>query len=321
MIRMTILKQALIALLIITSLCIPVAAYSADAIRQYDAGRDRTESEQYTEAMAAYNNAITLEPSYFEAWDGLADALNRNGQFNDALAASNRSLGINPDYVQGWINRGQILYNIGYWYEDTAHDMAAADALYAEQLTAFEKAVALDPGNAEAWFNKGYALAGMKRYDEAIAAFDQVRTIDPSYPNLEKNREIAVLLRNKAGASAITTRSDASRRLSKTTVPNPRATASRDLSQALTAEWCSRGHRPPWCRVPCPATEIICYFCTIRDFYGCPVFQAVFQPSWFLCYVSLEKSGFRMIDMEKQGMNLVLPVCDQPRDIIPGPEE
>lgn len=202
---MTILKQAFMALVIITSFCIPAAAYSADAVRQYEAGEGLTGAEQYTQAIAAYNEAVTREPSYFEAWDGLADALNRNGQFEEAFAASNRSLEINPDYVQGWINRGQILYNIGYRYEDTAHDMAAADALYAEQLTAFEKAVALAPGNAEAWFNKGYALAGMKRYDEAITAFDQVGVIDPSYPNLEKNREIAVFLRNKAGAAAVTT--------------------------------------------------------------------------------------------------------------------
>jgi tetratricopeptide (TPR) repeat protein len=219
MIRMTILSRALIALFIIISLCIPVSAYSADATKLYNTGRDRTESGNYTEAMAAYNNAIALEPSYFEAWDGLADALNRNGQFNDALAASNRSLAINPDYVQGWINHGQILYNIGYWYEDVVHNMAAADALYAEQLTAFDTAVALDPNSAEAWFNKGYALAGMKRYDEAIAAFDQVKLIDPSYPNLQKNREIAVLLRNKAGASPVTTRSMSQPTAFKTTVP------------------------------------------------------------------------------------------------------
>ena len=216
---MTILKRAFMALVIITSLCIPAAAYSADAVRQYEAGGGLTGAEQYTQAIAAYNEAVTLEPSYFEAWDGLADALNRNGQFEEALAASNRSLEINPDYVQGWINRGQILYNIGYRYEDTAHDMAAADSLYTEQLTAFEKAVALEPGNAEAWFNKGYALAGMKRYDEAIVAFDQVGIIDPSYPNLEKNREIAVLLRNKAGAAAVTTGSTIRPAAFSTTVP------------------------------------------------------------------------------------------------------
>ena len=200
----TVTGRVLFALLLITSICISVSAYSADATKMYNTGRDRTESGNFTEAIAAYNNAVTLEPSYFEAWNGLADVLNRNGQFNDALAASNRSLEINPDYVQGWINRGQILYNIGYWYEDVAHNMKAADTLYAEQLTAFEKAIALDPNSAEAWFNKGYALAGMQRYDEAIAAFDQVKVIDPSYSNLQKNREIAVQLRDKAAGSSVT---------------------------------------------------------------------------------------------------------------------
>jgi tetratricopeptide (TPR) repeat protein len=216
-----VLCRIVFAVLLITSLCISVSAYSAEATNLYNTGRDRTESGNYAEAITAYNNAIALEPSYFESWDGIADALNRNGQFNDALAASNRSLSINPGYVRGWINRGQILYNIGYRYEDTEHNMAAANALYAEQLAAFEKAISLDPNSAEAWFNKGYALAGMQRYDEAIAAFDQVKVIDPSYPNLQKNREIAVQLRNKAGVSSpsSTTGSVSQSTIPKTTVP------------------------------------------------------------------------------------------------------
>ena len=74
--------------------------------------------------------------------------------------------------------------------------MAKANAFYAEQLAAFEKAITIDPNNADAWFNKGYALAGLKRYDEAIAAFDRVQKIEPSYRNLQKNREIAVQLRD-----------------------------------------------------------------------------------------------------------------------------
>jgi hypothetical protein len=203
--KTTVPAKGLTALFFIAFLCIPVSAYSAEASELYNTGHELTESGNYTEALVAYNDAIALEPLYYEAWDGLADALNRNGQFNDALAASNRSLEIHPEYVQGWINRGQILYNIGYWYEDTVHNIPAADSLYAEQITAFEKAITLDPTSAEAWFNKGYALAGMKRYDEAIAAFDKVEVIDPSYPNLEKNREIAVQLQNKTTGSPATT--------------------------------------------------------------------------------------------------------------------
>jgi tetratricopeptide (TPR) repeat protein len=201
----TIVCRALFAFFLASSICIPLSAYSPDATKLYITGRDLTESGNYTGAVAVFNNAIILEPLYFEAWDGMADALNRKGQFNDALAASNRSLEIYPGYVKGWINRGQILYNLGYWYEDVAQDTATADALYAGQLTAFEKAISLDPGNAEAWFNKGYALAGMQRYDEAIAAFDKVRVIDPSYPNLQKNQEIAQHLRDMTGGSPVTT--------------------------------------------------------------------------------------------------------------------
>jgi len=215
--------RALFALLFTASICIPVFAYSSDATKLYTAGRDLTGSGNYTGAVVAYSNAITLEPLYYEAWDGMADALNRQGQFNDALAASNRSLEIFPGYVKGWINRGQILYNIGYWYEDMGHDTATANALYAEQLMAFEKALSLDPDNAEAWFNKGYALAGMQRYDEAITAFDQVKVIDPSYPNLQKNREIAVQLRDATGGSPVTTGPAGQATASKTTSPESSA--------------------------------------------------------------------------------------------------
>jgi Flp pilus assembly protein TadD len=197
--------STLFTLFLLTVVMVPASAYSTDAVNLFNEGRNVTRSGNYTGAITIYARAVTLEPAYFEAWDGMADAFNRNGQFNEALAASNRSLDIRPTYVNGWINRGQILYNIGYQYEDVAHDMATADALYAEQLQAFEKAVSLEPDNAEAWFNKGYALAGMKRYDEAIAAFDRVQVISPSYPNLQKNREIAVQLRNKATTPLMTT--------------------------------------------------------------------------------------------------------------------
>lgn len=201
----TVTGRALYTLFIIAFICIPVSAYSADATTLFNTGHNLTISGNYSGAVVAYNKAITLEPAYFEAWNGRADALNRNGQFTDALAASNRSLEINPEYVNGWINRGQILYNIGYEYEDVVHDMEKADALYAEQLRAFEKAVSLDPNNAEAWFNLGYALAGMKRYDEAIDAFDRVEVINPSCPNLQKNREIAAQLRDKSPSPIMTT--------------------------------------------------------------------------------------------------------------------
>lgn len=183
---------------ILLILCMPVSAYSGDAVRWYDTGNTFLQAKNYTSAVGAYDHAIALEPAYFEAWDNKADALNRAGQYTDALAASTRALEIQPGYTKGWINRGQILYNIGYYYEDQLHDMAAANDYYTEQLLTFDKAIGIEPDNAEAWFNKGYALAGMKRYDEAIAAFDKVKDLDPAYPKLNLSRNQAEVLRNNA---------------------------------------------------------------------------------------------------------------------------
>lgn len=179
-------------------LCPPALAYSGEATGWYEQGNALLAADNLTGAIAAYDRAIALEPSYFEAWDAKADALNRNGRFSDAKDASAQALAINPDYTRGWINRGQILYNIGMVYEDQKGDLTTASEYYNQQLLAFDKAITLDPGNADAWFNKAFALAGLKRYDEAIAAFDKVKELSPDYPKLAQNRQIAVKLRDQA---------------------------------------------------------------------------------------------------------------------------
>lgn len=179
-------------------LCIPVAAYSTDAVAAYEKGNALIATDNLTEAVNAYYRALTLEPGYYKAWNARADALNRDGKFSDALESSSKAISLNSSYVEGWINRGQILYNIGYVYEFEKNDPAKANEYYLQQVQAFEKAIALDPANADAWFNKAYALAGMKRYDEALAAFDKVKDLNPNYPKIDKNRQIAQQLKDAA---------------------------------------------------------------------------------------------------------------------------
>jgi tetratricopeptide (TPR) repeat protein len=172
----TVIKAAILALIILSCACIPASAYSSNATGWYEQGTALIKNKSYTDAVRVFDRAISSEPSYFEAWNGKADALNRAGNFTEALAASDRVIALNPYYVQGWINRGYILYNLGR---------------YDEELNAYETAIRIDPRSAAAWFNKGYSLAGLKRYDEAIAAFDTVKELDPAFPNLEANRRIA----------------------------------------------------------------------------------------------------------------------------------
>jgi tetratricopeptide (TPR) repeat protein len=174
-------KAAIFVCIFLSCTCIPVVAFSGDAIGLFEQGNAFMKNKNYSEALRVYDMAITLEPNYFEAWNGKADALNRAQKFTEALEASDRVLILKPDYVSGWINRGYILYNLGR---------------YDEELKAYETAITLDPASPSAWFNKGYSLAGMKRYDEAILAFDKVQVLDPTYPNLAANRRIAEQNRN-----------------------------------------------------------------------------------------------------------------------------
>ena len=169
-------KAAIFACIFLSCICIPVLAYSSDAMGWFEQGNAFMKNKNYSEAIRVYDKAIAFEPDYFEAWNGKVDALNRAQQFTEALEASDRVLVLKPDYVQGWINRGYILYNLGR---------------YDEELKAYETAITLDPTRPDAWFNKGYSLAGMKRYDEAIAAFNKVQALDPTFPNLAANKRIA----------------------------------------------------------------------------------------------------------------------------------
>lgn len=163
--------------------CIPVSAYSVEAVQWYSQGNVNLEAHNYSEAVLAYDHAITIDPGYFEAWNAKADALNRAGNYTGALAVSDQVIRLKPDYVRGWINRGFILYNLGR---------------YDDELKAYQTAVSIDPSSPDGWFNIGYSLAGMKRYDEAIAAFDKVQALDPSYPNLAANRRIAEQYRDSS---------------------------------------------------------------------------------------------------------------------------
>jgi len=172
----TVTIVVIFACIFLSCICIPALAYSSDAMEWFEQGNAFMKIKNYSEAIYVYDKAVTLEPDYFEAWNGKADALNRAQQFTEALEASDRVLILKPDYTQGWINRGYILYNLGR---------------YDEELKAYESAITIDPSSPDAWFNKGYSLAGMKRYDEAIAAFNKVQALDPTFPNLAANKRIA----------------------------------------------------------------------------------------------------------------------------------
>lgn len=164
---------------------VPVQAYSTEAVAAYNAGLNYTQAKEYANAYAAFNQATTKEPKYYEAWNGKADILNRAGKYNESFEAVDTALSINSSYLTGWINRGAILYNMGR---------------YDDELASYDKAIEVNPNSDVAWFNRAYSLTAMGRYNESMAAFAKVQELNPNYPYLQNNINNAKALQDAAVA-------------------------------------------------------------------------------------------------------------------------
>lgn len=65
--------------------------------------------QRYDEAIAAYRQALQLQPQDATAWFGQGLAQARLKHYEEAIAAYDRALEIQPDYAQAWCDRGAAL--------------------------------------------------------------------------------------------------------------------------------------------------------------------------------------------------------------------
>jgi tetratricopeptide (TPR) repeat protein len=77
---------------------------------------------------------------------------------------------------------------------------------YEEALVAFEQAIRLDPNFAAAYNRKGYALIELKHYEEALVAFEQAIRLDPNFAAAYNGKSYVLIeLKIKEGYSTNTT--------------------------------------------------------------------------------------------------------------------
>jgi tetratricopeptide (TPR) repeat protein/S1-C subfamily serine protease len=150
-------------------------------------GNILTKLKSYTEAEAAYTEAINIKPNtltynnrgvfYFELKKyGAAEA-----DFNQAIA-------LNPQFAQGYNNRGI--------FHQRLQNYRAAEA-------DFNQAIALNPQLAKAYSNRGFLHEELKNYRAAITDYAQAITLDPQLAEAHYNRgSLHYRLQNYLGAEA-----------------------------------------------------------------------------------------------------------------------
>jgi serine/threonine protein kinase/Flp pilus assembly protein TadD len=150
------------------------AAFDA-YLRGAKANSSIRDTKDLPSAIAAYSEAIRLDPQYALAFAGRSIALSiaaseaetaaavREG-FDKAQADARQALALAPDLAQAHLAMGLV-------------SVGTLDFTQASE--AYERALALAPGNAEVLRRSGYLAARMGHFDAGVAAARRAVVLDP----------------------------------------------------------------------------------------------------------------------------------------------
>jgi TolB-like protein/Tfp pilus assembly protein PilF len=191
-------------------------------LRASKAVRSGQGASSYQSAFAGYTEAIRLDPSYALAFAGRSLALsNYAGEFANgsgirefyakAEADARQALRLAPELAEGYLALARFLSSgpLDYSHASEAYERAlalapgdaevlagsGAFAVYMGRfdvgLAAVRHAVALDPINPQRHEALGEALFWTRRYQEAVAAFGEVTSLEPDFKRAYGFRGVA----------------------------------------------------------------------------------------------------------------------------------
>ena len=132
--------------------------------------------EQMEPAIAAWQEAIRLEPDFADSYLALGKALRKLGQSQEAITIYRKLLRARPNNVDGYIALGSALAETGQFAE--------AEAPLRRALRHTENAQVL----ASIHNNLAIVLSQLNRHEEALESLDRTQALAPHLPSLDQRR-------------------------------------------------------------------------------------------------------------------------------------
>ncbi len=120
------------------------------------------QEEKPEEGISAYNQAISLNPDYAEAYNNRGAAKTALGQHAEAIADYDEAIRLKRDYAKAYNNRGVAKIALGQ---------------RAEAIADYDEAIRLKPDYAEAYYHRGVAKGTLDRIDEARQDYEKSRDL------------------------------------------------------------------------------------------------------------------------------------------------
>ncbi len=135
----------------------------------HNLGNSLQKNSRFDEAVAAYKQAIELNPNFSWSYHSLGDVLLKLEKWEEAVAAYKKAVELNPDFSWSYHNLGDALLKLQQWEEAAA---------------AYRCEMALNSDFAWSFCNLGEALTKLKQWNEAIAAYLNAIKIDGDLPGI-----------------------------------------------------------------------------------------------------------------------------------------
>lgn len=149
-------------------------------------------------AIAAYTQAIELDPNHFKAYFNRGFAHDKLGQFDKAIFDYSKALLIEPNNAYAFYNRGishdrrwvcRIAYVCLVRPSLAAHGFVfRGSSNFAEAISNFSRAIELLPHNADFYHNRGFCYRKQGNFVAAINDYTRALVTDPRHFKAVYNR-------------------------------------------------------------------------------------------------------------------------------------
>jgi serine/threonine protein kinase len=119
--------------------------------------------QQFSLALQAYEEALTMDPGDLYAWNGKGTAHYNQGDYRRAFEAYQHAIDIQPDNATVWVSAGVALNCLQRYQQAVVH---------------FERALNLEGKHVAAWNGKADAQLGLNRPEEAFESYRQALSYD-----------------------------------------------------------------------------------------------------------------------------------------------
>lgn len=142
-------------------------AAGADAKAYVDYGAANGARGDLDGAIAAFDQAIKIDPKYAPAYFFRGRALSLQNKPDEAIANYTQTIQIDPNYAEAYYQRGSLQGEKGD-FDDAISD--------------FTQVIKLDPKYAPAYYNRGHVQYFKGDLDSAFDEINQALALDPTFP-------------------------------------------------------------------------------------------------------------------------------------------